>query len=114
MSTLQMKPSEILIAAKTVISDEANWTKGSFARDAEGVSLGDGYDNSAVCFCSLGAIEHVTKADIGDTPAITYLSIAAFDISLSTIEELNDHSSHAMVMQMWDLAIDLALEDENE
>jgi len=47
--------AEVLQTARNIISDEKNWTQGAYARDSEYNPINEAHD-SAVCFCSLGAI----------------------------------------------------------
>lgn len=54
-----MTTHKILIAARALIADEANWTKGEDARDKDGEEV-DARDDAAVCFCAGGAIVRIT------------------------------------------------------
>lgn len=112
-----MKPSEILKAAKAVIENPIHWTTNAFARDAEGNVLEAGYDEDAVCFCSLGAIEKViAKSWPYNQASYDYLSTAAFeldDIIEAGVADFNDSKEHSDVMQMFDKAIALAEAEGN-
>ncbi|MCR9222849.1 MAG: hypothetical protein NXH70_02170 [Hyphomonas sp.] len=60
MTTKQDIAIDILKGAVSAI-EKTGWTKGAYARDHEGHSVGS--DNQdAQCFCSLGAIEHSARA----------------------------------------------------
>jgi hypothetical protein len=51
--------ADVLERAADLIEPEGAWTQGVYARDAEGHILGAGTAPEAVCFCALGAIEHI-------------------------------------------------------
>ena len=111
-----MKPSELLIKAKAVIADPKHWTKGQYARDAKGqASAPCGPD--AVCWCSLGALDKVAHEEY-TYDARFAATRCLFDVSekygYNGIVDLNDNSSHEIVMKAWDAAIKLAKEDEDE
>lgn len=99
-----MKSSELLIKAKAVISDPANWTQNAFARDKEGMALAGGYDPVAVCWCSFGAAEKVVEKDYYDA-----IIEKPFSYFKRNIAQYNDDNSHKVVMAMWDEAIANAL-----
>jgi len=48
-----MKPSEILIAARTLLETKG-WTQDAMARDISGIAVSC-HDPRATCFCALGA-----------------------------------------------------------
>lgn len=52
-------PLEILDCAIELLRDPSHWTKGSFARNAEGENVGVRHPE-AVTWCMLGAIDHCT------------------------------------------------------
>lgn len=113
--TENSKPSEILIAAKAVISDPENWTIGFIARDVNGNPAGAKQSN-AVCWCSVGAYYKVV-ADI-DTEtnasiAFNCLVRAAESFAFDSVAGMNDSNNHATVMSVWDKAIELAKQAES-
>lgn len=55
-----MKTSDILKAAKQLISTPERWTKGFYARDKEGNTVRVSYPE-AVCWCAEGALFAVTS-----------------------------------------------------
>ena len=60
--------AEVLERAADLIEPEGKWVKGDFARNINGDSLENGYDDGAVCFCALGAIEHIVGEGECTTP----------------------------------------------
>ena len=63
MTPAPTKPSEALRAARELLSDRKRWIKGDLALNAEGDSVFWGFDPQAVCWCSIGAIEHAIGRD---------------------------------------------------
>lgn len=95
-----MKVSEVLIAAKALIVDPANWTQGAYARTTTGkvchIAVG-------TCYCSLGALK-VTQGFIVPEKYKKYLE----NVMKCDIAAYNDSHTHAEVMKKWDEAIALA------
>lgn len=66
--------ADILKKAADLLEKPGAWTQGDYARDDFGLGLGD-YDEheledgrfSPVCFCTIGAINHVRGADLGSS-----------------------------------------------
>lgn len=54
-----MKPRDVLLRAREVLSDPKAWTQGQFARDADGQAC-EPTSDKAVCFCLMGAMRKVT------------------------------------------------------
>lgn len=118
-----MKPSEILIAAKAKIADEATWTQGEFRRDTKG----NGWCNfeDACSFCALGAVQAVTDFykwdmnNVGPSVVLNYLidavpeefKIEVFRGTYGYVSQYNDKHTHKDVMNLYDKAIKAALED---
>lgn len=102
-----MTPKEVLIAARALISDPSKWTQQEYARDDASNGVGS-LDESAVCWCSYGAIERAAGTRL--TGRIdTILCDAALDIFNSgCVSVINDSRSHADVLRMFDRAIELA------
>lgn len=48
-----------LIAADKLLSSPKKWTKGAYARNANGDSYG-AHGSNAACYCAIGAIMHVS------------------------------------------------------
>jgi hypothetical protein len=101
-----MSTKEILIKARAIISDEKNWTQGVKARDVEGNAVSSSTP-TAVCFCSIGAVERAGAFSHAATRyyALRYLARASCDSGYPRISDFNDNSSHAEVLAMFDKAI---------
>jgi hypothetical protein len=56
------KVLEALVEARGRLAPPGAWTKGEFARDADGHAV-DSLDPAAVCFCAAGAIDATTAGD---------------------------------------------------
>lgn len=102
-----MKNSEKLKAAKAVITDPNKWTQRAFARDKDGVMVGS-IDPSAVCFCSIGAINSLKLSNYASSKLQSELN----DFMSGDIADFNDNCTHAEVMAAWDRAIESALAKE--
>lgn len=124
-----MKTSELLIAAKAVISKPETWTQGTYARKSVGegqIGLGASiqpYHPSAVCFCSIGALRKVACEADPDRFSLSskvlvraeeFLDIFSVKRGSLCIANFNDHNSHEQVLNVFDDAIELAKEKENE
>lgn len=107
-----MTDMEILQAAKYLISDPAQWTQQTFARD--GVSEAcDPCDPTACKWCAQGAVYHAYgkkyKAPLErvmqllDSIAMTIKYKRGF---FGSVFHLNDLGAHAQVMELFDKAIE--------
>lgn len=115
-----MIKSEILKAARALITSPDNWTQGSYARNAIGLTtlIASG---EACRFCSLGAIErimHISRDNLrrnrdvaaGDVRKCLVQAIYKYQGGVkSTIARFNDHHTHSEVLAVFDLAIDESL-----
>jgi hypothetical protein len=54
--------ADVLERAADLIEPEGAWTQGAYARDAKGRKFITGRAEGMVCFCAIGAIDHVTNA----------------------------------------------------
>lgn len=133
-----MLTSEYLIAAKAVISNPDNWTKGYYAmtrpiRDVNERNLDDYLevgDPKAVCFCSMGALAKVAYGVSGSEWSYDKEIMAVFDqvttilgetagpASLTGVNDVvafNDRreTTHEDVMALFDRAIASAKEMES-
>ena len=103
-----MEPVEILIKARELISAPERWTQEEFARDDNGHPLTWGYNPMAVCWCALGAIEHVVgESGFGGqshNEAEMWLDNIANSQGLS-VGGVNDKKTHAEVLALFDRAI---------
>ena len=110
-----MTNAEQLRAAKALIDTPDKWTKGCFARRADGLLLmrGESWDE-AVCFCSEGAVRKASNGLL--PPDVDRLLERAVPRTFHTSSNcrnfvlFNDaeETSHADVMKMFDRAIKLA------
>ena len=95
-----MTPLEILKQARELISVPERWTKGAFAYDAQDNDLGRGNATGAVCWCALGAIEHVV-----DGPCRGHAEDMLEDQMGEPVDLYNDRHTHAEVIAAFDRAI---------
>jgi hypothetical protein len=110
----------ILEHARALIDTPDKWTQNAFARNALGVNV-EVRGSSATCFCTLGAIERaVDRMNDDDGHLMTAAGYARRLLANSTgaeplfyashLAEFNDRptTTHAIVMEMFDKAIDKA------
>lgn len=100
-------PAEVLRAARALIEVPERWTKCAFARDAKGIVVSED-EESAVCFCVLGAIYRHPPSPLTDG-ARWFLDESLPETFLG-VGTFNDHPSttHADVLALFDRAIALA------
>lgn len=109
-----MKTSELLIQAKQLIQDPANWMKEDYHKVIDGKE----------CYCSLGAIARVMNPEV-DMQIINYdwlnnraerlLNTAIGKPTNSvTFAVFNDENEHEKVMEAFDKAIYLAQVEEGD
>lgn len=111
-----MKDSEVLMKARELIAEEQHWCRRHFARDKHGAAVP--YASAQACqFCSLGAVYAVEEADgyEGMHSATEWLDKVANRCG-ATMISFNDSrtTTHADVLRVFDEAIQLAKEAENE
>lgn len=114
-----MKTSEILTKARELIDTPDKWTQRFYARDEHNASVTVG-DDSAVCFCSLGAVHRAAGTDpISNNDGAIRASSAIIALGQQTGRSLGDHSmfarkavmlfndnsNHDAVLAMFDRAI---------
>ena len=94
-----------LRAACTRITNPSAWTRGSYARDADGKPA---YASSKppVCWCAYGALYAEGAED--ECPEVRLLRRAALEVHASVPIDVNDDLGHAAVLRMYDRAIELA------
>lgn len=103
-----MKNSEILKAAKDLISNPLHWMQGDYTNDERN------------CFCGIGAIVEVTGLtpyDVMGEGAESYLRLAARKLDQDhnlkhSFAPYNDSHTHDEVLHAFDLAISLAEAEE--
>lgn len=99
-----MNTVEILIKAKELIQDPANWMQGDYTEERDGHT----------CYCALGAIGKVIGADwwsaVFNTQASKILqAVVSADIKEGeTFAPYNDSHTHSEVMEAFDKAIERA------
>jgi hypothetical protein len=121
---------DLLVNAKAKITTLENWTQGHLARDSTGEVVLP-RSTSATCWCAVGSLESLRSSpchkDYHERNALRLLNLAASEHGFGSIPELNDFESgiepfseaipaslskaaHALVMSMFDKAIDLSLD----
>lgn len=96
---------DILVRGRQLIEDPRHWTKGRFARYADGQEAFYA-SPEATCWCSLGA---VFKA-AWEFQESRYDAHSALQSCLGgkmTVGQFNDRSTHAEVLGLFDRAINL-------
>lgn len=110
-----MEVSEFLKNAKALINTPDKWTKRAYARDAGGNSVSEDSPD-AVCFCSVGALDKLVRAEPSTDVKVYQIRNIAHSILDAAAKELDGEGSNAMglndsavshseVMAMFDLAI---------
>ncbi len=112
-----MKPSETLIAARKLIERPENWMQG-FYNDV--IANDEDSDKEPSCFCSIGAIHKAAGqnplmvADYSNPAARLLDMVVKENNSCWSVTAFNDSKSHSEVLDMFDKAIALAIEEESE
>lgn len=105
-----MSALDILIGARALIAEPEHWTKGSFAKDSQGVEC-NVRATAAYCWCAEGAI---AKASIESASGLTDRGQAFNALERTTLHWethsiacFNDdpNTTHAMVIDAFDLTI---------
>ena len=99
---------EILTAARKRIEDPKHWTKGAFARDAEGNPTAKTRSSDAVCWCSHGAVLFINEAAGEVSRATGLLNDKVILRGYANVAHFNDdpHTTHADVLALFDAAIE--------
>lgn len=104
-----------LIALRELLTPAQQWTQDSYSRDAGGHKI-DATHPKAVCWCLLGGIQKVIGAPEGATPPQLIEMVHVFENVIAgkgrggvTLVNFNDKdkTTHAMVLEKIDQAIDL-------
>ena len=106
-----MKSSkELLVEAKTLITDPAKWTTELWARDEDGFGV-DTCSATATCWCAWGALLKVTGHE--NREGVGYNDAwAALQASMnSNVTMFNDTGTHENVLEAYDKAIE-SLEEQ--
>jgi len=101
-----MKTSEVLKKARAVIEKPENWTKGHYARDADGRPVSP-LHSSAICFCALGAIRRAALLSgdgSGYAAALHNASCIKHGADVHMVND-DDNTTHADVLAIFDEAI---------
>lgn len=112
---MTQKISEVLKAARELITDPKRWTQGAFARTIKDGRVSPEHE-FAVCFCSFGALYKVqpgewTKAS-ESVPAHEFINrfcVATHHVDLA---HFNDNRTHKEVLELFDKAIEEAIKHE--
>lgn len=97
----------LLIAARQLIADPANWTTKVYARAKDDTSRIP-TERTACKFCALGAVHHAMGhvSYEGTTRSVTdALHLSARKMGAANVPELNDKQGHGRVLAMFDSAI---------
>jgi hypothetical protein len=98
-----MNKLDILKAARNLITDPKNWTKGTSARNKYGRKVTP-WCSEAVCWCSMGAIAKAANFPIENkeySAAHEYLRV----VMNSDVARFNDERTHRDVLNAFDTAI---------
>lgn len=97
---------QVLERARSLIEDERHWCPGDLARDAMGFPVSP-TDASAEQRCALGALLAAAHAFTGDPELAHRLAATAMRplVGATSLAHINDAEGHAVVLQLFDLAI---------
>ncbi|TXM69671.1 hypothetical protein [Methylobacterium sp. WL120] len=98
-----------LIAGRALIANPETFGQGEYAYGADRKPISPQHE-SAVCFCSLGAVERVIHRGTMSAPEKMALAKAAKALHgpLYNVIRVNDELGHEATLQMWDYAIEHA------
>lgn len=109
---------EILIAARALIADHANWTQGALARVSVTGRCTGSIDPDAHCFCASGAVVRICKLECKEISEsyqaqwqVLYKDAmqSLRDVNQESIININDSgdrdTAHAAVIETFDKAI---------
>lgn len=95
-----------LVRIRDLLHVESRWTKGWFARDAEGNDVLTNSPN-AVCFCLSGAVSK-TSPDGKIEVVETFLNSQLPNPNYDTIPDFNDDNEHADILAFLDRCLSAA------
>lgn len=103
-----MTTLEILRGMRELLADEKRWTKGVFARDADGMATCPVY-GEASCFCIAGAARMITNDRAYGTGLNAWRARVLEAARARSLGEWNDapERTHAEVLAALDKAIEL-------
>lgn len=93
---------QALIQVRDLVSDPTRWTKGTFARDADGHSVSSVSD-TAVCYCVSGAAYKITRGS--DVFLAVMNRLLAATTWHDTVGLYNDSLTHDQMLMWLDRAI---------
>lgn len=96
-----MNKVDFIKAARALITTPENWTTGVFARNAA-LDEVDPTDETATCFCALGALAKVANDNHLNSHRIIQKMYAYTDTYGKSIASFNDVFGHAEVLRMFD------------
>lgn len=109
--TPDLTPHQILVAARTLLSNRSRWTQGAFAKTEKGRVIGPTEANAA-CFCAMGACRHIggdTQVAHQAEDALDRAAFAKFgdtDQNVVCIVGVNDELGYEQTLQCFDAAIE--------
>lgn len=98
---------DTLRAARELITEPQNWTQGYYAANGRGMHV-EPEEDSATCFCALGAIRRVTQEPherVYFKQAWSLLQEVAKDARGTHVADVNDNIGHLAVLSLYDEAI---------
>lgn len=95
---------ETLKAARALIADPKHWTRGTFARDANGEPCASGAVE-AVCFCALGALKRVAPSWTLVDAIQQHIYNLDREALMLGVAGINDNLGHAAVLALFDRVI---------
>lgn len=99
-----MSTVELLTAAKGLIANPENWTRGCAARNILGKPVTT-LNSTAYSFCGVGAIDRATH-ELGLSYKAQNVAIKALhSLIKGSVSGFNDEHTHEEVMQLFDTAI---------
>jgi hypothetical protein len=102
-----MSELSVLKAARERLSPKSNWTQNAYAKDGKGNPI-RATDDSAQCFCLMGAIQRECDLLTDEGRALYFRSLKLVSAQLppkSTISAFNDNYGHKAVLRLLDAAI---------
>ena len=104
---------QILILARTLISNRCCWTHGAFARDWGGQPV-PALDEDAMSWCALGAVYKIADGDLrafgAALNALESSSRALYGVPICAVNDSPSALAHAAVLRAFDRAIDEPVE----
>lgn len=108
--------SELLTAGKAKIDQPKKWLQGRMASDKTGWAV-EPTDEKACCFCSAGVLNsfpNISQRLKNRAARLLTGRMAPKPNAIAALVRMNDMFDHPKVMQYWDKAITLALNQEKE